>query len=329
MSIVALAVCLAVVGCGGTPSSPTPRPRPPQLLCPASLSVTGVTGNSQSVTYPAPVLASGSTPVTIACSPVSGSTFPTGSTLVTCTATDAYSQVGTCSFSVTLTALTLQAVKFVAFGDSVTAGENSLPAPGGYSRLVVDVANSYPTKLQSALQRDFPAQGATVVNEGLPGERAAVAIERLEDVLRQHDPDALLLLDGYNDLLAGGVSAAETVADALREMVRVARLEGVTHIFVSTLTPGRSGSREVNPSAILQTNTLIRLMAVSEGVVLVDNFNTFVGREATLVSGDGLHLTAAGNQVLADTFLAAIRSAAASGVGPYRLYVAPPGSVER
>jgi lysophospholipase L1-like esterase len=50
-------------------------------------------------------------------------------------------------------------------------------------------------------------------------------------------------------------------------------------------------------------------MALEEQAYLVNAFDAFTGREGELVGDDGLHLTAAGNQVLAETFYARIRSA--------------------
>ena len=313
---IALATLAAasVAGCGGSPTSPTP-PRP-QLLCPADVAVSHVVGGTQAVIFTPPVQTAGTTPITIACSPASGSMFPVGTTTVRCTGTDAFNQVGTCSFNVVLTPLTLSALTFVAFGDSVTEGENSLPGPGGLSVRFVDVANAYPTKLRSKLQIDFPTQTTTVVNAGLGGEFLDSGIDRLMTVLAQHLPEALLLLHGYNDLLNGGATAAQDVVDGLEEMIRVARGLGVRYVFVSTITPGRPGPRQLAPAAVVQTNSGIRTMALAEGAYLVDSFNALVGREATLVSNDGLHLTPAGNDVLADTFLAGIKAAAATATGP-------------
>src|SRR5258708_31334910 len=45
----------------------------------------------------------GCSPVNVVCRPPSGSTFPIGTTSVTCTATDACTNSTTCSFSVTVT----------------------------------------------------------------------------------------------------------------------------------------------------------------------------------------------------------------------------------
>jgi lysophospholipase L1-like esterase len=290
-------------------------PQPPQLLCPANLAVPGIVGTSQNVTYTAPLQTAGTTPVTIVCAPASGTPFPLGMTPVMCSATDSFNQKGSCSFTVTLTPLSLSALKFVAFGDSVTAGENSIRL-GETHLLFVDVANAYPTKLQAKFQMDFPSQLTSTINEGLPAERATTAVGRLPGVLAQHKPQAVLLLDGYNDLLNDGAAAVQPVADAMRDMVRIARGAGVQHVFVSTITPGRAGSHFIPPTAILDTNARIRLMALAEGAVLVDNYNAFIGQEPTLVTDDGLHLTAAGNERLATTFLAAIKATATTTSGP-------------
>ena len=52
-----------------------------------------------------PTATRGQAPVTVACSPASGSTFPIGLTTVRCTATDALQRQATCEFNVTVTKL--------------------------------------------------------------------------------------------------------------------------------------------------------------------------------------------------------------------------------
>lgn len=319
-----LLACFWLTGCGDGPPSQPSQPPAPQLQCPANVSITGAVGSGQLVTYNAPLQVAGTTPITILCTPPSGSTFPIGTTTVQCTARDRFNQVGSCQFSVSVSSLTLKALKFLAFGDSVTAGENAVVTPGGLSTLFVDVANAYPTKLQNKLTLDFPTQTTTVVNAGKSGEPAPDGVKRLPGVLAANTPHALLLLHGYNDLHAlplGASSAAilevsTDLVNDLEDMVRIARDRGVQYIFVSTITPGRAGSRQIPPAAIDLSNTFIRSMVLSENAFLVDSFNAFVGQEATLVSADGLHLNAAGNEVLASTFLAAIKSAAATSTGP-------------
>src|SRR5687767_7579197 len=77
----------------------------------------------------------------------------------------------------------LSLTRFMAFGDSFTAGEVTSPvaqAPGLAHRLVVLPAASYPAVLQGQLQAAYPAQGSTIsiVNSGQPGERILDGVQR-------------------------------------------------------------------------------------------------------------------------------------------------------
>lgn len=269
--------------------------------------MTGVTGNSQPVSYAAPTVAGDTAVDEILCTPASGSAFGLGATTVTCRGRDRLDREASCSFVVTLEPSVLGVKTFVAFGDSVTRGENGITGVG-FTPLFVDTPNAYPTKLLGALTTDFPGQGVSVFNEGVSGEAVADGLARLPSVLASRRPGGLLLLEGYNDLLGRGQAASATVSSTLGSMVRLARTSGVPHVFVSTITPGRPGQRQINPAAIVSANALIRQMTVTEGAVLVDAYNAFVGQEAVLVENDGLHLTPAGNQLLAQLFYTTIRN---------------------
>lgn len=73
----------------------------PVLTCPANVSVPSASPSGATVNFPAPTVTdncSGVGPAT--CTPPSGSLFPIGSTPVSCSALDAVSNEGTCSFTV-------------------------------------------------------------------------------------------------------------------------------------------------------------------------------------------------------------------------------------
>ncbi|MEW6209519.1 MAG: HYR domain-containing protein, partial [Acidobacteriota bacterium] len=74
--------------------------------CPANIQAVSSQGCSSAptamVNYSAPVATDNCPGVMVACVPPSGSVFPTGTTTVTCTATDAQGLTDTCSFSVTV-----------------------------------------------------------------------------------------------------------------------------------------------------------------------------------------------------------------------------------
>jgi lysophospholipase L1-like esterase len=258
------------------------------------------------VEYPGPTVTGGTPSVGVACVPASGSLFPVGSTTsVGCEATDAIGRRAACSFTVTMTRLLIDATRFLAFGDSVTAGEDGL-ASLALGRSILDLDHAYPTLLQSALTSDFPTQNMRVINEGRGGERATEGVARLGALLPQHRPDAVLLLEGYNDLIHDGAAAAGPIAEAMRQDIRLARGAGVRYIFLSQLTPPGVGKRMLPPNAIVQTNALIAQVAAAEGVFLVNPYDPFLGHESAYLA-DGLHPTAEGNRVIAETFLSVIR----------------------
>ena len=324
-----MAAALTLAGCSN-PNEPTPQPVAPSLTCPANMTTRGVPGSGQSVTYPPATVTGGTSPVTVTCTPASGSTFNVGTTAVSCTAVDAASRQAQCSFSVTLTPQLISVTKYVAFGDSFTEGQNG--RAGLHGERVVDVPNAYPTKLQSALNFEYPGQGITVPNYGKGGEQVGDAANmRLQEALAREKPGAVLLLDGYNNLnpCAPGLSnTAEcsdgitNVAFGIRDLIRIAKRPeyGVRYIFVSTMTPpgpylGVPPDRRIANDAIVRANTGIVNMVRAEGVTLVDTYPRFAGHEAEYVDQDGLHLRPAGYQAVADSFLAVIKTTVTSSPG--------------
>jgi uncharacterized repeat protein (TIGR01451 family) len=81
-----------------TSVGPTPPPSPCTLTCPGDVSATTATCTAV-VTYTSPTTSGNCGTDPVMCSPASGSTFPIGPTLVTCTTQSG----GECSFTVTVT----------------------------------------------------------------------------------------------------------------------------------------------------------------------------------------------------------------------------------
>lgn len=309
---------------------PGPATGPPTLACPANITVRGVPGGIQAVTYPAPTVAGGTAPVTTTCTPASGASFSVGTSAVACTAVDASARQAQCSFSVTLTPLLLSVTKYVAFGDSLTEGENGRALFLG--RGFIDPTATYPVNLQALLNTEYPGQSITVPNHGNSGDSVEDGLRKLPGVLGPEHPGALLLLMGYNNLLfpcAPGLSNTSEcaqkisdVASGIREMIRIARRPeyGVKYIFVSTLTPpgpylGGGHDRRIANDAIVRTNTGITSMVRSEGATLVDTYPRFIGHEAEYIDQDGLHLQPAGYHALAESFFAIIKTTVMSTPG--------------
>jgi lysophospholipase L1-like esterase len=275
----------------------------------------GVKTPSVEIVYPKPVLTGGSAPITSSCEPRQGTAFPLGTTLVNCSTTDSQQRRAACTFSVTISRSVLTAERFLAFGDSITAGDDGFDVV--LSTSFIEEATSYPTGLRLLLQTEFPGQNFTVINAGVPGEPVrcppvgadTCGVDRLPAELSRHQPQVLMILHGYNDL--DDADNVSEVIESTRDLIRIARSRGVPFVFVGTITPGRTPDpgfipRQRLPEVIAETNAALRSLVPAEGAHLVDTFAAFTGREQALVSGDGLHLTGAGNAVLAETFFARV-----------------------
>lgn len=289
--------------------------RQPVLGCPASFDAIATSTDGAPVVYPAPTVSGGRAPVAVSCSPAAGTQFPTGVTTVECSATDAAAATSTCSFRVNVTRVPeLSATRFLAFGDSVTAGEVTVPvtvqsAEGNrqvFRQVLVPTA-SYPSVLEQLLRQRYLTQAPSVANAGRPGEPAALAVPRFRDAMNSVQPDAVLLLMGYNDL---GTSTTRSAGfAALETMAKTARGAGA-RVFLATLTPSIQGrQRSQSPSAIDALNASIRVLAAGEGAVLVDLYAEAQPDLDKWIGIDGLHPTEAGYARIGETFFTAIRNA--------------------
>ncbi|MFI5177893.1 MAG: SGNH/GDSL hydrolase family protein [Vicinamibacterales bacterium] len=313
---------MTLAGCGGNPGSGTPPPPPvdaPSIQCPADMTTT-TAGSSAVVVYPAPVVTGGTPPVTTHCTIASGAAFPLGTSDVICTATDAVARAASCVFHVDVQLdVQLKGTRFLAFGDSITAGE--VVAPSSLLEYRPDL--SYPTVLQQLLMQRYTSQALTMTNCGVYGNLATQDVDRLRGVLANGGPcndhnvpmrlsplaaakfDALLLLEGTNDVNALGQNLTlDDIANALRSDIQNARSAGVQQVFLATLPPefGLGGGN------VPAMNDKIRNLAASEGAVLVDIYTALGGQTSTLIGVGGIHPTAMGYQVMAQTFFDAIRA---------------------
>jgi hypothetical protein len=131
---------------------------PPVVTVPANMTVPATGPSGAVVTFSASAVDNVDGALTPTCTPASGSTFPVGSTTVTCRATDAAGNTGSASFSVTVTAVVDEppaaptgltaAVSTIAI--ALDWGDNSEPDLAGY-RVYRSLASGGPwTQLTSA-----------------------------------------------------------------------------------------------------------------------------------------------------------------------------------
>ena len=288
--------------CSSSPA-PTPITDSPKITCPPARTVEAPA--PAIVTYVSPTVAGGLAPITIVCSPASGSTFSLGATSVTCTALDAQRRSDSCGLTITVTPPVprIRATRFVAFGDSITEGKFGPADYTGDDRF----PDAYARVLYQLLRDRYTAQDIYMFDRGFGGEEVVPAgTLRLPGRLTADSPDVLLLLEGVNDLINGRPIAA--LIEGLRTMIREAKGRGIV-VFIGTLLPQRPGGlRAGHPELIVPANLAIRQLAFAEGATLVDLYQAFGGTPDPLIDADGLHPNAMGYQKMGETFFTAIRS---------------------
>jgi lysophospholipase L1-like esterase len=268
--------------------------------------------------FDSPPVTDGQGSVTTTCSPGSGSTFPIGTTTVTCTATDSLNRTGTCSFNVTVSKLPqLSKTRFLAFGDSITAGEVTFPAgslitgAGRITRQVVVPSAAYPTVLQNTLRGRYSSQASAieVFNYGLGGEKVVNTRNRYLSALNATRPDALMLMEGANDIPLGEDGAASSAAAEISVWVAEAKARGI-RVFLATPVPGRpGGNRTIQSVLLVDYSNRMRRIAEQQGVTLVDLYTLMLPDVQRYIGVDGLHPNEQGYARIADLFFQAIQAA--------------------
>lgn len=304
--------CLSVA-CGDSPITPTLGPK---MTCPAPITQASPLGARVSVVYPLPTVTGGTPPlVGPTCAPGTGSSFPVGVTTVTCTVTDAVARGDLCSFTVAVTTPPrLVVTRFFAFGDSMTYGEDgrnsitsaSSPRQSIHPLVRFDAPDRYPEALQAELAARYTLQSVRVDNDGLPDEEVlgANTFARFDGLVVTGSHDAALIMEGANDLagVADGLTTYAAIAAGLGRMIDDARAHGLRPLLATIPPENPAGSRGSKTAALVPAfNDQVRLLAASRGVPLVDVFQAFNGN-LSLVGADGLHPTAAGYHLVADTF---------------------------
>lgn len=207
----------------------------------------------------------------------------------------------------------LSHTRFLAFGDSFTAGEVTSPASvvpsSPIGKLVLVPAASYPAVLETRLRVTYSSQAIliSVTNAGLASERILDGAQRFPSVYDSTRPEVVLLQEGANGLPGVGPDISTGV---MRIMVQYAKAGG-SRVFVGSMIPQVPGRPRGNTpvSELLAYNNTLQLMSQQEGIVYVDLYNGMLADAATLIGSDGLHPTEAGYSRIAELFLAAIRNA--------------------
>ena len=99
----------------------------------------------------------------------------------------------------------------LAFGDSLTFGTGAVKG------------QAYPAQLQSLIAR-------TVINAGVPGEVSKSGLRRLPALLKQHQPELIIICHGGNDILRR-LDLRQT-RDNIQQMIDISQSHGAQVVLV-------------------------------------------------------------------------------------------------
>ena len=197
----------------------------------------------------------------------------------------------------------------MTFGDSLTEGERTPAFWGAHDPGTPGVALSYPFKLWTILTTTYTTQTISVYNAGLGGEHVINPATRTRflAMLQTYSPQLVILMHGTNDLNAGTERGA--IIGAVETLIKDAKGRGVS-LFLSAVPRmlpgvGNPPKGEAGPR-VPNYNRDLALMAADEGVTFIDIFPHIT--DAMISPADGLHLTQAGNQKLAELYYEAIKA---------------------
>jgi hypothetical protein len=131
---------------------------PPQLTCPADMTVVANVAAGAAVSYSVTAVDAVSA-ATVTCTPPSGSVFPEGVTLVTCTAVDAAGNQASCTFRVTVTPPASTAGK--------VTGSGAIPVTGGSGKLKVSASYKPGGTVKGSVSFTDPATRKTIKSSSL------------------------------------------------------------------------------------------------------------------------------------------------------------------
>lgn len=192
--------------------------------------------------------------------------------------------------------------KYLAFGDSITAGVGDDPARA---------LKGYPPRLESLLQA--AGVSATVLNFGMGGEATTVGVSRINTVLPQGAPgDVLILMEGTNDI-SQGVDLDTTIFD-LERMAERAEGLNISVIHATVIPRYPEAKLDADNALTDQLNGRIRNLAGQRQRRLADpnevyrnTPNLFAGFYSTERPDPVGHPNAAGYDILARVFFNVIQ----------------------
>ncbi|MGK2860645.1 MAG: SGNH/GDSL hydrolase family protein [Chitinophagaceae bacterium] len=197
----------------------------------------------------------------------------------------------------------VKTTKIIFFGDSITqAGVKK----GGYIDRIKDHLN------QKSLQQKYELVGA-----GIGGNKVYDLYLRMDEDVLAKDPQTVVIYVGINDVWHKTTSGTGTDLDKYEKFyVALIKKLQAKNIKVALCTPSVIGEKKDNTNPqdkdLNTYSDVIRRLAVTYSCTLIDLRKAFItyeeannseNKESGLLTSDRVHLTDAGNQLVADEMI--------------------------
>jgi acyl-CoA thioesterase-1 len=171
------------------------------------------------------------------------------------------------------------AARVLILGDSLSAAYN-IPVDRGWAQL-------FSLNIRSV----FPQ--TSVINASISGETTFGGLQRLPELLQQHQPTHLIIELGGNDGLRG--FGFEQSTDNLRQMVQLAEARSITVLLIGVrMPPNFGGAYNTRFQQIFES------VAADSGIHYLPRFLEGVAAaDPALMQADGIHPTELAQPILA------------------------------
>ncbi len=179
----------------------------------------------------------------------------------------------------TLLPWTVSAKTILVLGDSISAGFG------------IEVQQGWVALLQNRLAAQHSPY--VISNESISGDTSAGGLARIDDALRRHKPQIVLIELGANDGLRG--LSPEAMKANLTEMVKRAEKAGAKVLLLAMKIPPNYGKRYIEMFYNIYPQLAAELKVPYVPFILED-----VALKAELMQADGLHPNALAQSIVAE-----------------------------
>jgi len=178
-----------------------------------------------------------------------------------------------------LLSVTVQAKSIVVLGDSISAGYG------------MDVSQGWVSLLQLRLQKTDPT--IKLYNESISGETTAGGLARIKSILKQRQPDIVIIELGANDGLRG--LSPIMMKQNLGQMIELSQNAGAKVLLLSMRIPPNYGKRYTK----MFYKTYVQL-GEQYGIPVVPFLLEDIALAKELMQQDGLHPNQKAQAVIAE-----------------------------